>query len=45
MYVCFYISQLQQHKLKHESTLKADKKEAVKNDIRYRTYKQYIVQI
>ena len=29
----FFISQPQQHKSKHQSTLKADKKEAVKNDI------------
>ena len=43
--MCFFISQPQQHKSKHKNTSKADKKEAVKNDIRYRTCKQYIVQI
>ena len=36
MYVCMsFISQQQQHKPKHNDTIKADKKEAVKNDIRY----------
>ena len=34
MYVCFFISQSQQHKSKHKNTIKAEKKEAVKNDIR-----------
>ena len=45
MYVCMYvfISQPQQHKSKHKNTIKAGKKEAVKNDIRYKTCKQYIV--
>ena len=37
MYVSLFISQPPQHKSKHKKTLKADKKEAVKNDIRYRT--------
>ena len=31
--------------IKNKRALKVDKKEAVKNDIRYRTCKQYIVQI
>ena len=41
--VCFFISQPQQHKSKHKNTIKAEKKEAVKNDIRCRTCKQYIL--
>ena len=46
MYVCmFFISQPQQHKLKHKNTSKADKKEAIKNDILYSTCKQYVIQI
>ena len=50
MYVCrpmyvFFISQPQQHKSKNKNTIKAEKKEAVKNDIRCRTCKQYIVEI
>ena len=45
MYLCFFISQPQQLKSKQKTHLKADKKEAVKNDICYRTCKQYIVQI
>ena len=40
MYVCFFISQLQQHKSKHKNTIKAEKKKTVKNDIRCRTCKQ-----
>ena len=41
MYACmfFFISQRQQHKLKYKNTIKAEKKEAVKNDIRCRTCK------
>ena len=44
-YAYFFISQPQQHKSKHKNITKAEKKEAVKNDICYRTSKQYIVQI
>ena len=43
MYVCmyvFFVSQPQQHKSKHKNTIKAEKN-AVKNDIRCRTCKQY----
>ena len=32
MYICFFISQPQQHKSKHKNTIKAEKKEAVKNN-------------
>ena len=39
----FCISQPQQHKSNHKNTIKAEKKEAVKNDIPCRTCKQYIV--
>ena len=45
MYVGFFISQPQQHKSKQKHILMAGKKEAVKNEILYRTCKQYIVQI
>ena len=43
--IYLFYSQPQQHKPKHKNTLRADKKEAVKSDIRYRTCKYYIVQI
>ena len=43
MYVCYFISQPQQRKLKHKNTIKADKKEAIKNDIRYRTCKHITI--
>ena len=40
MYVyMLFISQPQQHKSKHKNTIKVEKKEAVKNDIRCMTCK------
>ena len=42
MYVCFSISQPQQHKSKHKNTVKAEKKGSSKKRIRCRTLKQYI---
>ena len=42
MFCCFSAAAA---RIKAHDTLKADKKEAVKKDIRYRTCKQYIVQI
>ena len=38
MYVCFFISQPQQHKSKHKNIIKAEKKEAIKNDIQKTIY-------
>ena len=44
MYVFFYFSaEAAQTKAQKQITSKSDKKEIVKNDIRYRTCKQYIV--
>ena len=46
LYVCMYLYfSAATAQIKHKRALKVDKKEAVKNVTRYRTYKQYIVQI
>ena len=34
MYICFFISQPQQHKPEHKNSIKAEKKGSSKNDIR-----------